>query len=336
MVARASAGPGGRRRRRAQRRARRRVRRRSACRDSHPAGAVQAAQGLRPRPARGAQPGRQGRRPVGPRDRRHHDRSWKGRCMSTTTRPTTDAPTLEEFMDGARAWLAANAELRPERVERVWGEGSDSVADLPQPDVRGRAGAARRGSRLAPAQGRRRLRLDRLGARARRPRAAARLRPGLRPRGGPLRHADRARGDGHHAGADRADDPGVGHARADGALPHAAAAHGRHVVPAVLRARRRVRPGPAVDARRARRRRVGHRRPEGVDLRGPPRRLRLHHLPHRSRRAQARRADRVPRPDACTRRRCAPAAPDERRGVVQRGVLRLGARRRRHAPRRRR
>jgi len=37
-------------------------------------------------------------------------------------------PTLHEFVDGAREWLAANVPLRPERVERRWGEGSDSVA----------------------------------------------------------------------------------------------------------------------------------------------------------------------------------------------------------------
>ena len=33
------------------------------------------------------------------------------------------APTLDEFVAGARAWLAANAEPRPERVERTLGRG---------------------------------------------------------------------------------------------------------------------------------------------------------------------------------------------------------------------
>src|SRR4051794_8629022 len=42
--------------------------------------------------------------------------------------PMTDIPPLDEYMDAARAWLAANAAPRPERVERSWGEGSDSVA----------------------------------------------------------------------------------------------------------------------------------------------------------------------------------------------------------------
>ena len=40
----------------------------------------------------------------------------------------TDVPPLDEYLAGARAWLAENAEPRPERVERSWGEGSDSVA----------------------------------------------------------------------------------------------------------------------------------------------------------------------------------------------------------------
>jgi hypothetical protein len=39
-----------------------------------------------------------------------------------------DAPPREEYLTDARAWLAANATPRPERVERSWGEGSDSVA----------------------------------------------------------------------------------------------------------------------------------------------------------------------------------------------------------------
>ena len=47
--------------------------------------------------------------------------------MSTNT-TTAEEPSLDEFLAGAREWLAANAELRPERGERVWGEGSDSVA----------------------------------------------------------------------------------------------------------------------------------------------------------------------------------------------------------------
>ena len=46
----------------------------------------------------------------------------------TTSTTTTEPPSLDEFIARAQEWLAANADLRPERVERVWGEGSDSVA----------------------------------------------------------------------------------------------------------------------------------------------------------------------------------------------------------------
>ena len=45
------------------------------------------------------------------------------------------------------------------------------------------------------------------------------------------------------------------------------------LVPAVQRARRRLRPGRAAHARRARRRRLGHQRPEDLDLRRALRRL---------------------------------------------------------------
>ena len=41
---------------------------------------------------------------------------------------TTTEPPLDEYVATARDWLAANAEARPDRVERRWGEGSDSVA----------------------------------------------------------------------------------------------------------------------------------------------------------------------------------------------------------------
>jgi alkylation response protein AidB-like acyl-CoA dehydrogenase len=39
-----------------------------------------------------------------------------------------DVPPLETYVADARIWLAANLEPRPDRVERSWGEGSDSVA----------------------------------------------------------------------------------------------------------------------------------------------------------------------------------------------------------------
>ena len=84
-------------------------------------------------------------------------------------------------------------------------------------------------------------------------------------------------------------------------------------LPALQRARRRLRPRRPADQGRARRRRVGHHRPEGVDLGRPVHRHRRDHLPHRPRPAQAQGPHRLRRRHARARRRGAPAAPDDRR-----------------------
>ena len=74
----------------------------------------------------------------------------------------------------------------------------------------------------------------------------------------------------------RPDHPAVGHRGAEAAV-HPGHPQGRdRLVPGLQRARRRVRPGRPQDAGRARRRRVGHQRPEGLDHPGAVRRL---HLP---------------------------------------------------------
>ena len=59
------------------------------------------------------------------------------------------------------------------------------------------------------------------------------------------------------------------------------------LVPGLHRARRRLRPRLPQDQGRARRRRVGHQRPEDLDHPGLRRRLHLRPLPHRSGRVQA-------------------------------------------------
>ena len=84
-------------------------------------------------------------------------------------------------------------------------------------------------------------------------------------------------------------------------------------LPAVQRARRRLRPRRPADQGRARRRRVGHHRPEGVDLGRAVQRHRRDHLPHRPRPAQAQGPHRLRRRHAGARRRGAAAAPDDRR-----------------------
>ena len=96
-------------------------------------------------------------------------------------------------------------------------------------------------------------------------------------------------------------------------------------MPAVQRAGRRLRPRVAGDAGRARRRRVGRHRAEGVDHVGAPRRLRRAARPHRSRRAEAPGHHLLPRRPAPARRRGAAAAPHRRRGRLQRGVPRRRA-----------
>ena len=94
----------------------------------------------------------------------------------------------------------------------------------------------------------------------------------------------------------------------------------------------------AEDHRGARRRRVGHQRPEGVDHAGPARRLLLPAHPHRSGRAEARGHLLPPRADAPGRHRGARHHPARRHRRVLRGVLRRrplpeGQRRRRRQQR---
>ena len=101
------------------------------------------------------------------------------------------------------------------------------------------------------------------------------------------------------------------------------------VLPAAQRARGRLRPRRAAHPRRQGRRRVGRQRPEGLELLRPQGQARSADGAHRPRRAQAPGADDVPAPDGHARRRGPPAAPDDRRRRVQRGLpdRRAGARR---------
>ena len=114
----------------------------------------------------------------------------------------------------------------------------------------------------------------------------------------------------------------VRHAGAEGALPAAHPRSARLVVPGLLRARRRLRPrGPAHQGR-ARRRRLGHQRPEDLDDARPIRRLDFRARPHRRQREEAGGHLVLPlRHEDAGRHRA--ADPDHRRRPRgQRGVLR--------------
>ena len=88
------------------------------------------------------------------------------------------------------------------------------------------------------------------------------------------------------------------------------------LVPGLQRARRRLRPRLAPDARRPRRRRLRHQRPEDLDLRRPIRRLDVPARPHRPGRAQAPRHHLLPPRHEVARHHRPPARPHGRPGTA--------------------
>ena len=132
------------------------------------------------------------------------------------------------------------------------------------------------------------------------------------------------------------DDRGDGLGGAEAALPAAGLRVRRDLVPAVLRARRRIRPRLAVDESRTRRRRVGLQRPEGVDDPRARRRLGDGARPHEPRSAEAQGPHLLPHRHASARHRGEAASSDQRRGRVQRGLPHRRAHARLAADRRRR
>ena len=247
-------------------------------------------------------------------------------------------PTLEEFRDEVTAFLDANAERKPEtRADQkfVWGEGGDDVAVLEEkprdvelaelaeakvwkakrydagfgwitgpsqyggrelPVAYDRAYASLEGNYLIPSQS-----LFGIGL--------GMVAPTI------LAHATEKVKDLYLAKLYRGRPRGLA---------------------AVQRARRRLRPGRPPDQGRPRRRRVDRQRPEGLDLRRPLQRHRRGHLPDRPGSAQA------PGPHRLRGRHAGPrcgdpaAAPDDRRRVLQRGLLHRRPHPRRPPPRRRR
>ena len=122
--------------------------------------------------------------------------------------------------------------------------------------------------------------------------------------------------------ARRADDPAVGDRGAEAGVPAQDPARRDALVPGFQRAQLGLGSRQPEDVGRARRRRVGDQRAEGVDDGGTPRRLLLPPHPHRSRCAQAQ-GHLVPAgADEAARRRGARDHPARWHGGVLRGVLR--------------
>ncbi len=247
-----------------------------------------------------------------------------------------DVISEEDFRAEARAFLDANADASGPRQKFEWGEGSDKVALFEEKTPRAGAAEVDAAKAWRAEDVRRRLRLDHRA----RPSTAAASCPAptsgvyARPRGAVRTSRTRASSASASAWWRRRSWP-TPPPRCKRALPAPAVPRRHRRLPAVQRARRRLRPRRPADQGRARRRRVGHHRPEGVDVGRAVQRHRRDHLPHRPRPAQAQGPHRLRRRHARARRRGAAAAPDDRRRVVQRGVLQRGARARRPPPRRR-
>ncbi len=224
-----------------------------------------------------------------------------------------DTPEEAAFRTECRAWLEENASLKPQtgsadlwRLMRPRTEEDDRIGLETAKVWQGTKAEAG-------------LRRDPLAGRVRRPRALPSPRRHLQDGGAPLRGAGqhlpgRRRHGRPHADRPRQRDPAA-------PLPRRHPSRQGGVVPALQRARSRLRPRRPVDERRSRRRRVRGERPEGVDLGRAQ--LGLGDPP---------RADRPRRPQAPGHlvpagrhvdagHRGAPAPPDRRRDPLQRGVL---------------
>ena len=180
-------------------------------------------------------------------------RRRKTRCMAGPQRVRPRSMDFEEteeekaFRAEVRGWLDAHAKRRQPGTDPEHFYCSNDAIPTPTTSTspRARSGRARCSSGLGRhhvAAGVRRARRPRL--------AAAHLQRGAVA----LQRRDRCVRGRHRDG--RTDDHRLGHARAAGALPARDAARRRRVVPALLRARRGLRPRRPAHARRARRRRV--------------------------------------------------------------------------------
>ena len=215
------------------------------------------------------------------------------------------------------------------------GQGRVQRRGVPRPVARGGAGAARAGQGVDADEGRARLPRDHV----RRSSTAGSGCPASTPARSPSSRRATSRPTSHetHSVTTRLiapDGPGVRHDAEQRAELVA-----RFLAAEELCCQLFSEPGAGSDLAalavpgRARRRRVGRQRPEGVELGGPVRRVGRADRPLRPRRRQAQGPHRVHHPDGPARHRGPPDQADERRVVVQRGVLHRRARARLDAPR---
>ena len=246
--------------------------------------------------------------------------------MRYLSRSPIERPPLQES-----SWTSASApKTRPSGARSRPGSTPRSPASSPSLRGARRLGRRERARRRAP----------RLGAEARLAAAgrASAGRGARRPRrfalaAGDLPRGVRARGRAGPAQPHRRDA-----ARPDAASPSAATrrsgascrrivARRGDLVPGLLGAERGLRPRERADARAPRRRRVGDRRPEGLDLVGRVGGLVLRALPHRPGRSATHGLSYLLVPMQPAGRRDPPDPADHRRRRVLRGVLRRRAHR---------
>ena len=197
--------------------------------------------------------------------------------------------SINDFREQARAWLESQAPRRTAEAPQAWGEGEFSVVvfhDATDDEERELLARYREWHHRKVAAG---FGAIAVPAGVRRARAHAGARRGVQGGRGRVRRPARSRDHLGHQQVGRADDRGVRLARAARAVVPPVLPARRALLPAVLRAGRRQRSRRARLPGGTRRRRVGARRSEGVDVDGADRPVRLRDLPHRPRRAQARR-----------------------------------------------
>ena len=194
--------------------------------------------------------------------------------MSERSRTTREAPDGRALQPARRILPLRDRAMA--RRESAWGVRDREGARR----ARGRACALRGAPRLGASDGARGLDRGRLAEGGRRPRAAALaaddLPRGIRPRrwSGP--------GRAYRRGPARADGDPFRECGSEGALPAADPLRRRGLVPGLLRTGRRLGSRERADAGRARRRRMGRQRAEGLDLGRGVVRLVLRRLPDRS------------------------------------------------------